>query len=114
MGRRASHSLARTQVARFDFSSPTDLRDHLQTLANLHQAMRESQCPCAVMLDNKGPEVGIVLEPEDNIHISAGQVLTLTTDKCKASSACIPVRITLSLCGGEKVGLWGRATSRAW
>jgi pyruvate kinase len=54
--------------------------------------MRESKCPCAVMLDNKGPEVAICLEPDDNIHISQGQLLTLTTEAVKATNACIPVR----------------------
>ena len=89
-------------VARFDFSWGS-MAYHSATLANLRAAMRETKMLCATMLDTRGPEIGVLLAPEDvssfdarapkaPIVLTQGARVTLTVDQTTpASSAFLPV-----------------------
>ena len=89
-------------VARFDFSWGT-MAYHSATLANLRAAMRETKMLCATMLDTRGPEIGVLLAPEDvssfdarapkaPIVLRQGARVTLTVDPTTpATAAFLPV-----------------------
>ena len=67
-------------VARFNFSHGTH-EYHQETLNNLHKAMVNTRCMCAVMLDTKGPEIRTGFLKDGNpVKLVAGQEVTVTTD----------------------------------
>jgi len=67
-------------VARFNFSHGTH-EYHQETLNNLHEAMKNTQILCALMLDTKGPEIRTgFLQDGKPVKLTEGQEITITTD----------------------------------
>jgi len=64
-------------VARLNFSHG-DQKSHLETLNNIRTASRETSIPCAVMLDNKGPEIrsGLLKEGK-NVILEQGSEIDI-------------------------------------
>lgn len=78
-------------VARFDFSWGSH-DYHQETLATLRKAIKNTQRPCAVMLDTIGPELQILNRKEKPIVVEAESMVVLTPDKKRdASSDVLPV-----------------------
>ncbi|ONK79729.1 uncharacterized protein A4U43_C01F9470 [Asparagus officinalis] len=67
-------------VARFNFSHGTH-EYHKETLDNLRAAMQNTQIPCAVMLDTKGPEIRTgFLKDGKPVQLKKGEEITVSTD----------------------------------
>lgn len=69
-------------VARMNFSHG-DHPTHARSIANVREASKQTGISCAILLDNKGPEIRTGLLKDKNIMLQAGQTLEI-------------------LCGGDK------------
>lgn len=79
-------------VARFDFSC-LDSDYHQETIDNLRIAMKRAKKLCAVMLDTVGPELHISNESGDPIELKADDLVTITPDTTKQTSAqVLPIK----------------------
>ncbi|KAL8527834.1 hypothetical protein ACS0TY_005602 [Phlomoides rotata] len=67
-------------VARFNFSHGTHAYHH-ETLHNLRVAITNTNIPCAIMLDTKGPEIRTgMLKEGKPIQLKQGQEISISTD----------------------------------
>lgn len=72
-------------VARFNFSHGSH-DEHLDRLASLKQARKDTGREIAALMDTKGPEIRTgELEDHARVMLEAGQELTLTTAECVGS-----------------------------
>ncbi|KAJ8449791.1 hypothetical protein Cgig2_001447 [Carnegiea gigantea] len=79
-------------VARFDFSC-LDSDYHQETIDNLRIAIKRAKKLCAVMLDTVGPELHISNESGNPIELKADDLVTITPDTTKQTSAqVLPIK----------------------
>ena len=85
-------------IARFNFSHGT-YDWHKQAMDRVRRVSAEIDVPVAILLDTKGPEIRTgLIDGTNNINLSAGETVIVTTDDCTCVNASEgkPCRISIS------------------
>lgn len=85
-------------IARFNFSHGT-YDWHKQAMDRVRRVSAEIDVPVAILLDTKGPEIRTgLIDGTNNINLSAGETVIITTDDCICVNASEgkPCRISIS------------------
>ena len=77
-------------VARLNFSHGTH-ESHQHTIDLLKETRKQSNCPMAIMLDTKGPEIRVGDIKDSPLSVKAGDQLRLTKKKLIGSNGLIPI-----------------------
>ena len=77
-------------VARMNFSHST-LEEHQKRIDTIKKLRKELNCPLAIMLDTKGPEIRIGTFKNERVFLRPGQRVTLSTDNIEGDEYSVSV-----------------------
>jgi len=77
-------------VTRLNFSHGTH-EQHLEKVKTIKKLREELDCPVALLMDTKGPEIRIKTFKENSVELKRGQKFTLTTRDIEGGAAIVAV-----------------------